>query len=335
MASFRGVLFLILFFSFAFAVDLKVFSIVKGKVVKVHVKEGQRVKRGQLIARIDAGGLENKLRSLKRHIALLNRRLRTDSDFMKSLRGNLKIRKENLEKARRRYIRRKNLFEKGVIPKESLEEAERLYRIALEEYESTKSALRDKVQELKAERDALLQEAKALEKELSRYSLRSPLSGVVLRLFVEEGDYVNPMGGRSAIASVSSEEKKVLLNVDEEYLSLVRRGQKVYVLTDAYPNRVFEGRVSGYALQSDVERRVVKVEVDIDLPPDIPVDSVVEGNIVIERLKTTVVPVEAVRNGYVTLLINGERRRVKVGRIFRGFAEVLGFPAGTRCLIEE
>jgi len=157
----------------------------------------------------------------------------------------------------------------------------------------------------------------------------------VLRVFVEEGDYVNPLGGESAIASVSTREKKVILNIDEEYLPLVRKGQKVYVVTDAYPGRVFEGEVSAYALQSNADRRVVDVEVRIDLPEEIPVDSVVEANILVERLKTTVVPAEAVRDGYVILLVNGEKRRVRAGRIFRGFAEVLGFPSGTPCLIEE
>ncbi len=308
---------------------------VSGYVSELKVREGDSVRKGQVIARIDTGGLENRLRSLRERLALVEERLREGSDFRKSLEGNVAVRRENLEKARRRYLRRKELFRKGVIPEESLEEAERLFRIAEEEYRSALSTLRDRLRELSTERKALLEEIASLRREIERYTVRSPLSGVVLRVFVEEGDYVNPLRADSAIASVSTRERKVVLNVDEEYLPLVRRGQKVYVVTDAYPGRVFEGEVSAYALQSDAGRRVVDVEVRVDLPQEVPVDSVVEANILVERLKTTVVPARAVKDGYVTLLVNGEKRRVKVGRIFRGFAEVLGFPAGTPCLIED
>jgi hypothetical protein len=55
----------------------------------------------------------------------------------------------------------------------------------------------------------------------------------------------------------------------------------------------------------------------------------------VSRLKTTVVPLRAVKDGYAVLLISGERKRVKVNRIFENFAEVLGYPAGTPCVVEE
>ncbi len=310
-------------------------SAVSGYIKRLLVREGDEVRKGDTVALVDTGGLENRLRSLEERLRLLEERLREDSDFMRSLRGSVNLRKENMEKAHRRYVRRRRLFEKGVIPRESLEEAERLYRIAREEYETALSTLRDRIRELETERRALLQEVKALRKELDRYRIVSPITGVVLQVFVEEGEYVNPLGGENAIASVGTRERKVILNVDEEYLPLVRRGQKVYITTDAFPGKVFEGIVSGFDLQSDRGRRIVEVEVEVELPESVPVDSVVEGNILIERLKTTVVPLSAVRDGYVTLLVDRERRKVRVSRIFRGFAEVLGFPAGTPCLLEE
>ena len=308
---------------------------VSGYIKKVFVEEGDRVKKGQLIAVIESRGLENRIASLEKRIELLRERLRPESDFLKALEGRIRMAKENLEKARKRYERRKELYEKGVIPRENLEEAERLFKVAKEELRIAEETYNDKIKELRTQLEALLEEKKALERELESYRIRSPLSGVVFKVFVEEGDYVNHIGVDNRIAVVGTQEKKVVLNIDEEFLPLVEKGQEVYIRSDAFPEKVFKGRVVSFDLKSDRTRRVVSVKVKVNLPKKIPIDSVVEGNIVVDRLKTTVVPLRAVKNGEVTLLVNGERRRVKVGRVFDNYAEVLGFPSGTPCLFPE
>ena len=306
---------------------------VSGYVKKVFVEEGDSVRRGQLLALVDSGGLEHRIASLEKRIGLLRDRLRPGSEFLRVLEGRVRMARENLEKARRRYERRRELFEKGVIPRESLEEAERLFRVAEEELRVAESDLRDKMEELRVQLEALLEEKRALERELENYRIRSPLDGVVLKVFVEEGEYVNHIGRENLVALVGTLEKKVVLSIDEEFLPLVKKGQEVYIRSDAFPERVFKGRVLSFDLGSDRSRRVVDVEVEVDLPERIPVDSVVEGNIIVDRLRTTVVPLEAVRNGEVVLLVGGERRRVKVGRVFEKYAEVPGIPPGTPCMV--
>jgi len=93
--------------------------------------------------------------------------------------------------------------------------------------------------------------------------------------------------------------------------------------------------VVSFDLRSDKMRRLVRVEADADIPENIPVGSVVEGNIVVDRLKTTVVPLEAVKDRFAVLLVDGKERKVKVSRVFEGYAEVLGFPPGTPCLVQD
>ncbi len=308
---------------------------VSGYIEKVLVEEGDRVKKGQLIAVVESRGLENRIASLEKRIRLLRERLGPGSEFLKALEGKVKVAKENFEKAKKRYIRRKELYEKGIIPRESLEEAERIFKVAEEELRIAEETYRDRIKELRARLEALLEERKALERELESYRIKSPLDGIVFKVFVEEGDYVNHIGRENRVAVVGTLQKKVVLNIDEEFLPLIKRGQEVYIKSDAFPDKVFKGKVLSFDLKSDDLRRVVSVEVDVDLPPKIPVDSVVEGNIIVDRLKTTVVPLRAVKDGEVVLLVNGERKRVKVGRVFENYAEVLGFPPGTPCLFPE
>ncbi len=307
---------------------------VSGYVKRLLVREGDRVRRGQLLAVIDSGGLEDKIGSLSRKIDFLKERLREGSGFMEALRHRVELARENLEKAKRRLERRRELFEAGVIPREALEESERLYRVALEELRIAEGTLEDRLGELKAELGSLKEEREALIKELERYRIKSPMDGVVLRTFVEEGDYVNSIR-ENALVSVGTLKKKVVLDVDEEFLPMIKKGQEVYITSDAFPGKVFKGTVSSFDLQSDRSRRVVKVKVRVSLPPKVPVDSVVEGNIIVDRLKTTVVPLDFVKDGYAVLVVGGERRRVKVGRILENYAEVSGFPAGTPCLAQD
>ncbi|MDQ7083075.1 MAG: efflux RND transporter periplasmic adaptor subunit [Aquificota bacterium] len=247
----------------------------------------------------------------------------------------MNIRAENLSKAKEKFLRRKRLFEMGVIPKEVLEEAERLYRNALREYEASLLNLEDTLKGLEKELSSLKEQRRSLERELSRYRIRSPIEGVVLRRFVEKGDYVNPLSRENALFSLGSPERKVVLQVDEELAPLLKEGQKAYITTDAVPGRVFEGRVARYDLESERTRRVVEVEVSVQLPESVPVGSVVEGNVVVSRLKTTVVPIDAVKDGFAVLVVNGEKRKVKVNRLFEDFAEVLGYPPGTPCLLRN
>ncbi len=308
---------------------------VSGLIEKILVKEGERVRKGQLIAKIESSGLENKIRAVTEKIKLVEERLKQDSDFRRSLEIQLRIRKENMEKAERRYLRRKELFSKGAIPRESLEEAERQYVIVKEEYEAFKRNYRERIRELRTELKVMEEERKALEKELEKYRVRSPFDGFVLKVYVEEGDYVNHLSRENSIAVIGTEKRKVVLSIDEEFLPLIKEGQRVYVRSDAVPGEIFEGKVVGFDLQSDPSKRIVEVEVDVDIPQKIPVNSVVEGNIVIDVLKTTVVPVRFVKDGYVTLLIDGQKRKVKVKRVFDNYAEVIGFPSGTPCLPQD
>ncbi|RLJ70602.1 HlyD family secretion protein [Hydrogenivirga caldilitoris] len=310
-------------------------SAVSGYIKDIFVDSGDMVKRGQLLAIIDSVGLKNRIEALEERIKTLRERLEPDSPFMKNLRQNVDLREENLEKAEKKYRRRLELFDKGVIPKETLEEAERLYRSARIELNMAQLKLKDTVKEMKSELASLEKEKTSLERELENYKIKSPIEGVVLKRFAEKGDYVNAISRENALVSIGSLEKKVVLNIDEELTPLVKEGQQVYITTDALPDKILEGKVLKLDLESDPTRRVVDVEVEVELPRGVPVNSVVEGNILISKLKTTVVPLEFVKDGFVTLLVNGEKRKVKINRVFKDYAEVLGYPPGTPCLSER
>ena len=307
---------------------------VSGYIKKVYVRDGDKVKRGEVLVEIEDEGLSNRIGSLRAKLNLIEDRLKPDSSFMKLLDTKKRTALENMKKAERFYKRRKGLFEKGIIPREELERAEREFRLARDNYEmavlETKKALRD----LESQRRSLREEIRSLEKKLSMYRVKSPIDGEVVKVFVEEGDFVNHMSMENRLVSVGSG-RKAVLEVDEELSHLVKVGQATYLQLEALGGKIVEGKVVKVGRESDPIRRVVEVEVKANIPSRVPLNSLVEGNIVVDRLKTTVVPLDFVKGGRITLIVEGEKRVARVRRTFERYAEVVGFPVGTPCTYSE
>ena len=136
------------------AVDrIRVKPLVSGKVEKIFVEEGQKVKKGQPLLKIE------------------------DSDFrllLKEAQWNLEQAKRELENKRKVYERRKFLYEKELISREEFESV----KTQLEVLEARISSLK-----------AVLEKRKV---DLERTLLRSPTDGYVLKRLVSVGDVVGP-----------------------------------------------------------------------------------------------------------------------------------------------
>ena len=152
MGSFRGILLLLLLLSLAFAGDLKVYSIVKGKVVKVHVREGQKVKKGQLLMEIDP--------SL--YLAEKERLL-----------GKKKELEARLWKVGRDYNRLKELFERDLLAETVFENKKVEYDTLVAQIQQVEGGL------------------KRVETLISYTKIVSPVDGRVVSILTPEGSYTN------------------------------------------------------------------------------------------------------------------------------------------------
>ena len=135
-----------------FALDIKVYAIVTGKVVKVHVKEGQKVRKGDLLMEIDP--------SL--YIAERKRLLGKKEEI-----------KARLWKAERDYRRLKELFERDLLAETRLEDQKIRY-----------DTLAAQIKQVEGE----LMRVETL---ISYTRIYAPTDGVVKRILAPEGTYVN------------------------------------------------------------------------------------------------------------------------------------------------
>ncbi|MCX8076718.1 MAG: efflux RND transporter periplasmic adaptor subunit [Aquificaceae bacterium] len=311
-------------------------SEVSGYVNSVFVKEGDYVKKGQVLASIHSGSIDESIREVSERLNLVKERSKQGSAYLSSLESATESAKINMENAKKLYERRERLFSQGLISKETYEQSKLQYETAQKEYERAKKTYEDAVVSLNFEERALLAQRQRLMAEREKYTIKSPVEGHILKKFVNQGDYINHVSQENKLFSIGSRGWEVWLEVDEEYTGLINEGQKVYLNVDALPGKSFEGRVSQVIRELDRTRKLITVRVDAELPFEIPSGATVDGRIEVEKRRALVIPVLAYSDGYVTVYRNGKKVKVQVkaGRVYGEFIEIKeGLRPGDRVLL--
>ncbi len=269
---------------------------VSGKVLKIYKDEGEKVKRGELILKID----DEKYKEA----------------YEEAL-WNLNQVKEDLENAKSIYGRRKRLFSKGLIGKEEFENA-------------------------KARYEALLSKLKALEKvveirklDIEKTEVKAPISGVIKRKLIEEGEYVNPQTVLFEIASEN--EKRVVFKVPLEMREYLKPGKDIYVEASG---KKFTGKIDFISPYAD-EGRMITVKARLNSSGNLIHGEYVKVIMDYKRIKSFKVPEEAVqlsdREIFVWVVENGraKKRRVKVVHHEYGYLYITGqIKEGDRIITE-
>ena len=153
---------------------------------------------------------------------------------------------------------------------------------------------KETIAHLHAERLRAEEGLRLAETRLSYTSITAPISGMVLSEHVEAGEYVTPGAPVVTIGNLENVWLRGYINARD--LGRVKWGQAVIILTDTYPDKIYEGRIAFISseaeftpknVQTDRERvtLVYRVKIDIDnqaleLKPGMPADAMIriEGN---------------------------------------------------------
>ncbi len=254
-------------------------SKVEGVILELAVNEGDRVETGQVLARLDdripklrvqgieaeLAGLEAERRRLLVERGVMDaqtstRMLSRESDVRASKAGR-SVLLTDLDLARSELRRARALYERRVVSKHALDQANsKVDRIEadLQKVDAETQAARAQMAEAEAERRrlevtdselAMLDHRTArLMAELDQQRvdvddrlLRAPNDGLIDRIFVEQGEYVND--GQRMLMLHDPGELWIEANIKETELSRLRVGQAVAVSVDAYPDTEFTGTV--------------------------------------------------------------------------------------------
>lgn len=239
--------------------EIKVGAEISGRLREVPVEEGQRVRRGQVIAAVENGDYRARVASAEAQLARVEAELRR---VVNGARGQergeawaaVKEAEAVMDSAQSELARRQRLARDGDISREEAERAERQYQVAKAKYEamSQRHSLVDagarEEDRARAEAEvalarANLAEARAL---LDKTFIRSPVTGVVLRKHLKAGELVlaSPGAPGTPIITVADNSAlRVRVDVDETDVGKLHVGQRAYVTAEAYGDRKFYGRV--------------------------------------------------------------------------------------------
>lgn len=206
-------------------IEVKISSEVSGEILELPFKEGQEVKKGDLLVRVNPDLIQSAVS-------------RSQASYQ-NVRAGLEQAEANLKQAKADYERNQTLFNKGVISKADWDRSIATYETAV----AGKSSAYYNVQSAAA----TVNEAKD---NLNRTTIYAPMTGTISLLSVELGERVvgtQQMAGTEILRVANLNNMEVEVDVNENDIVKVSIGDSTIVEVDAYLKKQFKGVVTAIA----------------------------------------------------------------------------------------
>lgn len=296
-----------------------------GQIVKLLVKEGDRVEKGQVLLELWNTDLAAQRDLARRQLATAEGRRREACVLA--------------ENARREAERTRQLADRGFVSSQGRENADAEARARQANCDATESDVK------RAQAQVRVTQAG-----LERTVLTAPFPGIVALVTGELGEYATPsppgIPTPPAVDLIDDTCLYVTAPMDEVDAPKLKTGQFARITLDALPGQVFDGkvrRIAPYVTEVEKQARTVDVEVDFE---EIPKHALLVGysadvEVVIERHDNVLrVPTQAIRQNGKVLVVDEENRlterSLETGLANWAFTEVVsGLKEGDRVLLSS
>lgn len=253
---------------------------VPGKLIELNVVPGQRVRKGQLLARIEPrdarfslteaeanlANLDAQEQQVRAQQAALRRRVGEATDVssaaVRVAEAELGVRRAELAAAQRSFERTRSLLARGFVSRSRFDEDQARLGAARESVERAQAqiasaranvgvtrseadqigVLEEQIGSIRAQKQALGAGLAQRQLNLARTEIRAQFDGIVDQTFVDAGEYVGP--GTRILMYHDPDDMWIDVNVKETEFRKIASGAPATVEVDAYPGREFEARVS-------------------------------------------------------------------------------------------
>ena len=223
---------------------VNIFSRVDGYIAKLHVDKGDFVKANQLLVEIDHTDYQHAVNQAKANLAAAKARVVQQEAVVRN--------------AKLTFDRMQTLIKDQFVSRQDLDTAE----VNFDAARAARESLRAQVNQM----DVALAQA---ETNLAYSYIRAPFAGYIAERNLDTGSYVS-----SATASTSTMSRgimslhdidtvRVLIEVVERDIPLVKIGQKADLRAEAYPDQIFQGTVTRIVQALNRSTRTMTVEVDL------------------------------------------------------------------------
>ncbi len=219
--------------------ELKITSDVSGEVVEMLVKEGEQVKKGQLLCRIKPDIYES---AFERVNATVN----SSKANLKTTMAQLAQAKANLENSESTFFRNKKLFEQNVISQQEFDASKASFEAAKANVEALKESINASDFNVKSV-EASLKEANS---NLDKTFIYAPVDGTVSKLNVEKGERVvgvQGLQGTEILRLANLNEMEASVEVNENDIIRIHKNDTAIIEVDAYTGKKFKGIVTEVA----------------------------------------------------------------------------------------
>lgn len=327
--------------------EVKVGARISGKVEKLFVTQGDKVKTGQLIAIIEHEDLQDEVdrtyANYKDSLLNLEKIKKVYPSKIKAQKKKIEAVKAELEQIKRELKRYEALYKEGLISLTDLERMQRDYKVKEAELESENSILSALISEYEKE----LQRAKAqvlaaknsweeAKVRLSYAFIYAPISGVVSEVTTQQGEtVVAGLNAPTFITIIDLSKLQVECYVDETDIGKIKEGQSATFTVDAFPDKVFKAKVRTIYPGAIIKNNVVFYDVVLDILD--PYENILRPEMTAQvtiiagkKENALVVPSRAVKidtkGNYYVMVKKGnkwEKRVIKVGWESQGKTEVI------------
>ena len=245
--------------------EVKLSPDVSGEVIELYVKEGDLIKAGQLLAKINP---EIYLSNYDRTVAALN----TSQANLANSKARLAQVNSQFVNAKGSYDRNEKLYNQKAISDAEFETSRANFEVAKAEVEAADQSVKAAAFSVKSS-EAGVKESK---ENLSKTSIYAPVSGTVSKLNLEKGERVagaSQFGSGTEILRIANlQTMEVNVSVNENDIVRVTMNDTAFVEVDAYQNRKFKGIVTEISTSANTvgvsADQVTNFEVKIRILPD-------------------------------------------------------------------
>jgi HlyD family secretion protein len=279
---------------------------VGGRVAEVSVREGDAVRAGEILARLDQVELQARraaalaqAQAARALLAELERGARPEE--LRQSQSSVAAAERRMQESESVLARTRRLYEGGAVSREAFDQAETAHTVARAQYQQTREQLTlvntgPRIERIEAQR-AVVRQADAavaqVEATIDNALIRAPFSGVVTVRHREPGESTG--AGAPVLTVMNTSDRWVRIYVREDQVGRVSIGKLARITSDSHPGKSFNGRVTFIASEAEFTPRnvqtaqervklvyAVKVAIVGDaamhLKPGVPADVVVNSN---------------------------------------------------------
>ena len=239
-----------------------------GRILSIPVSEGSSVSRGQVLVEIDNRESQPQIQKAQAGIKEAQAALIEIDKSVEIAKAAIKTAEANKVLAEKTFARFKELYERKSASGQEFDEAQSRLKMATSEVERAKANI-PAILSKKEQINAKIQQAKAdiagINVQQSYSKITSPVSGIIVKKFAENGAIASP--GMPLLSIEDNSQYRLEAAVEESQSKLMQIGKRVNVKIDALGEGEIFGVVSEILPSADAASRSYTVKIDLPTSP--------------------------------------------------------------------